>query len=80
MVGIVTYHGGRERFPDAAWVSFYAVLGKASSADFGRQRMFGVGACGHEAVENVVAVGSAVKYTLALPSEGKYLQPLLTRL
>lgn len=38
-------------------MGFYAILGDASLGGRAVERLFGVGACGHEAVEDVVAVG-----------------------
>lgn len=38
-------------------MGFYAILSYASFGGGAVERLLGVGACGHEAVENVVAVG-----------------------
>jgi len=38
-------------------VCFHAVLSDASLGGRAVERLFGVGACGHEAVEDIIAVG-----------------------
>ena len=42
---------------DTSGTSFYAIFSDASLGGGAVERLFGVGACGHEAVEDVVAVG-----------------------